>query len=156
MMRRLFFLSLTAATLVSFCARAEDSVPAVANPLVQKECGTCHMAFQPAFLPERSWNRIMDSLSNHFGETITLPSDTARKIRSFLTENAADTTLRGLGRHALRGLSSDDTPTRITETPAFLRKHDFPDRVWKNPKVVTLSNCPACHLAADKGIYEDD
>ena len=35
-------------------------------------------------------------------------------------------------------------------------KHRFADKVWKDPKVVTKSNCPACHRGADQGWYEDD
>ncbi len=40
--------------------------------------------------------------------------------------------------------------------PSAQREHRFPDRVWANPKVVTRSNRPACHAAAEQGSYEDD
>ena len=30
-------------------------VPPIDNPVVQKECGACHMAYAPQMLPTRSW-----------------------------------------------------------------------------------------------------
>jgi hypothetical protein len=137
-------------------AESDERVPPIRNALVQKECGSCHMAFQPAFLPAASWNRIMDELPKHFGEDASLPADKTKTIRDYLTANAGD----AMGRNQWHGhrseSASSETPIKITETSAFLRKHHFSDRVWKDPKVVTKSNCPACHLAADKGVYEDD
>ena len=32
-----------------------ERVPPVTDPVVKKECGSCHMAFPPHFLPRRSW-----------------------------------------------------------------------------------------------------
>lgn len=119
----------------------DDWVPPVTDPLVKKECGECHMAFQPAFLPARSWNAIMDGLRDHFGDDAALPADKVDAIRKVL--------VAGAGRDRGQGL-------RITETRWFLHEHRLPDRVWKDPKVVTRSNCPACHTGAEQGWYEDD
>lgn len=134
-----------AVVLVPLAAAADDGrVPPLRDPLVLKECGECHMAFQPALLPARSWERLMDTLSDHFGDDATLPPATAQAIRHALTA--------GAGRPwAAWGTA----PPRITETRWFTHEHDFPDRVWKDPKVVTRSNCPACHRDAERGIYED-
>ncbi|MBR9972817.1 diheme cytochrome c [Magnetospirillum sulfuroxidans] len=137
-------------------ALAEDWVPPVTDPLVQKECGACHMAFQPAFLPARSWNRMMDELSDHFGEDASLPADKTQAIRAYLTANAGDVQMKGRAWKYMKWVSPGGTPQKITENPDFERKHRFADKVWKDPKVVTKSNCPACHRAADKGYYEDD
>lgn len=132
----------------------DDRVAPVTNALVLKECGSCHMAFQPAFLPAASWNKIMDTLSDHFGEDASLPADKAHTIRAYLVDGASGSR-RGhdWNRHAT---GMDTVPLRITETGMFLRKHRFPDRVWKDPKVLTKSNCPACHTDAERGWYEDD
>ncbi|MGD9885604.1 MAG: hypothetical protein AB7U95_36445 [Reyranella sp.] len=54
----------------------------------------------------------------------------------------------------MRWVAPDGTPLRLTENPAFLRKHRFPESVWKDPKVVTRSNCLACHTDAGAGRYE--
>jgi hypothetical protein len=134
----------------------DDWVPPVKDPLVLKECGSCHMAFQPAFLPARSWNRMMDELSRHFGEDASLPADKAQAIRAYLTANAGDVVTKGRARKYMQWVAPGGTPQRITENPDFERKHRFPDKVWQDPKVVTRSNCPACHRGADQGWYEDD
>lgn len=137
-------------------AGGNDWVPPVKDPVVLKECGACHMAFQPAFLPARSWNRMMDELSQHFGEDASLPADKAQTIRAYMTANAGDVVTRGRARKYMQWVADGATPQRITTNPDFERKHNFADRVWKDPKVVTKSNCPACHVAADQGLFDDD
>lgn len=134
-------------------AADDDWVPPVSDPLTRKECGACHMAFQPAFLPARSWSRMMDELADHFGDDASLPPGQAAAIRSYLVRNAGDTTGRG---KQVRRIPANAAPQRITETPSFLREHRFPDAVWRRPDVVVKSNCPACHKAAEQGWYDDD
>lgn len=138
-------------------ARADDDwVPPVTDPLVLKECGACHMAFQPAFLPARSWDRMMDELAEHFGEDASLPAETAQDVRAYLTANAGDMVTAGRARKYMRWVAPGGTPQWITRNPDFERKHRLPDRVWADPKVVTKSNCPACHVDAERGWYDED
>lgn len=134
----------------------DDWVPPVKDPLVQKECGACHMAFQPAFLPARAWNRMMDELANHFGEDASLPADKVQAIRAYMTANAGDVVTQGRARKYMQWVAPGGTPQRITENPDFQRKHRrISDQAWTDPKVVTRSNCPACHRGADQGWFED-
>ena len=114
------------------------------------------MAFQPAFLPARSWDRIMNTLSDHFGEDASLPDAQIVAIRAYLTKNAGDVKQLGVAQKYMRWVEPGGAPLKTTENPAFLREHNFPDRVWKDPKVVTKSNCLACHAQADRGNYDDD
>lgn len=151
-----YSLILTAFLASTVPASADDWAPPVSDRLVQKECGSCHMTFQPAFLPKRSWDKIMDTLPDHFGDDASLPADQAVLVRAYLAENAGDIKRRGLARKYMHWVADDGIPLKITENPAFLREHNFPDRVWKNPKVVVKSNCPACHLQANRGEYEDN
>lgn len=154
MMRRALLASLL---LVSYPAFAgNDWVPPVKDPLVLKECGSCHMAFQPAFLPARSWHRMMDDLANHFGEDASLPADKVQAIRATMTANAGDVVTQGRARKYMQWVAPGGMPQKITENPDFERKHRFADKVWRDPKVVTKSNCPACHRGADNGLYDDD
>lgn len=155
-MRRITLLCLTLLTAAAPARAGDDWIPPVTDPLTQKECGTCHMAFQPGFLPARSWKRMMGELSDHFGEDASLPADKAAAIAAYLEANAGDRVGRGIAGKFLRHVKADGAPQRITENPSFLREHRFPDSVWKRPDVVTRSNCPACHKAADRGWYEDD
>lgn len=139
----------------------DDWLPPVTDPVVQKECGTCHMAFQPGFLPARSWAVLMDGLANHFGDNASLPMAQAQTIREYLTRNAGDAPgLAGHGKtlasKAMRGIAAGDVPVRITQTPLFLREHRMAETVWRNPAVTTKSNCPACHIRANQGWYDED
>ena len=125
-------------------------MPPVANDLVRKECGECHMPFQPAFLPTRSWHWLIDELANHFGDDASLPSEKAAAIRAYLTANAADAVPGKLAGKYLRRIPPGETPQRITGNPAFAREHRLPEQVWKDPNIVAKSNCPACHQRAER------
>jgi hypothetical protein len=147
--------SLAVLLLLAAPAHAGDErMPPVTDPVVRKECGACHMAFQPGFLPARSWDRMMAGLSDHFGEDVSLPDDQARAIRDYLLANAGDAAGGGRSARYMQWVKPGGTPLRITENPDFLRKHRFAASVWKDPKVMTRSNCLACHRDADLGIYE--
>ena len=79
-----------------------------------QDCGTCHLAYPPGLLPARSWNRILDTLDDHFGENAELPA--ADRERAFLTQNAADRIANKRSRRVIVSLHGA-TPTRITEVP---------------------------------------
>jgi hypothetical protein len=154
-MRRAVLAILTGALLsASPVLAGDDWMPPVRDATVLKECGTCHMAFQPGFLPARSWQRMMGELDSHFGEDLGLADDRIEIIRRYLTANAGDVIQQGRARKYMQWVAPGGTPQRITENPDFLRKHRFAESVWKDPKVVTKSNCLACHRNAERGIYE--
>lgn len=143
-MRILFLASLALLAAVSAPAVAGDHrVAPLMDPLVLKECGQCHMAFQPGLLPAASWERMMGNLANHFGDDASLSAEKTAAIRAVLVGNA------GRVRHG-------DVPTRITQARWFMHEHDFPEKVWKRPEVMTKSNCAACHRGAEQGFYDDD
>lgn len=153
-MNRLATAAVAVAGLLAAAAQAEDRVPPVTDPLVRQECGSCHMVFPAGLLPARSWHRLVESRADHFGEDLALPATTAELIAGYLAANAGDTAGSGLGRKYMRWVKPDGTPIRITENPAFLRKHPFPDTTWSDPQVVTRSNCLACHAGADAGDFD--
>lgn len=149
-------LAATLAAVFSSGASADEVRP-ISDPETLKACGECHMAFQPAFLPARSWNKIMDGLANHFGDNASMAADKTERIRKVLVAGAADMEGSRAGAKALRGIGGTQVPLRITETPRFMHKHaDIPERVWKRPDVVSRSNCAACHKGAEQGSYEDE
>jgi len=119
-----------------------EQVPPVTHAPTKQECGECHMAYQPALLPAASWNRIMDGLSDHFGEDASLAADLAADIRAYLTKNAG------------RG---DPGVIRITEQRWWLREHrKIRPETWQRQEIGAKANCEACHRDAASGIYEDD
>lgn len=133
-------------------------VAAVSNALYQKECGSCHMAYQPGLLPEKSWVKMMGQLDNHFGENAELQEAIRTELLGYMIDNSADKADYRRSKKIMRSLPADETVDRITLTPYFLRKHDeVPQRfVTENPQVQSFSNCAACHLNAVKGSLSED
>lgn len=129
----------------------------VTDQTTLKECGDCHMAFQPSMLPARSWKAVMAGLSDHFGENASLPAETAQAIEAYLVANAGDAG-GSAGSPAIRGLAPTDAPLRISDTPYWIAEHRGEVRpgAFDNPKVGSKANCVACHRGAEKGYYEDD
>lgn len=123
--------------------------------ITQKECGACHMAYLPQFLPARSWTALMKGLANHFGENANLDAAASKTIATYLTTHAADAP--GQDDRFLRGLSQADTPLRISDTPYWIERHgEIPAEVFTHPKIKSKANCIACHQNADKGGFEDE
>lgn len=135
--------------------RGADVAP-VKNELYKSECGTCHFAYQPGLLPARSWQKLMGSLSDHFGENAELDSDTQQQLTGYLVKGAAEQSDTRRSAKILRSLGSK-TPLRITDVPYIYHKHgEIPPRLISgNPKVRSLSNCVACHTQAAKGSYAE-
>ena len=134
-----------------------ERVPPVTDPVVKKECGSCHMAFPPQLLPKRSWQRVVDTLAEHFGENAGLDEAQRRAVLDYLLANAADGPKAGRqGRKFSQGIPAAQTPLRITETPWWAREHRKvgADR-WRDPQVKSKANCLACHAGADQGVFDD-
>lgn len=134
--------ALAAVTTTAASANEMERVRPVAHAATQKECGECHMAFQPQLLPAASWDRIMDELSTHFGDNASLDPQAVADIRSYLMSNA--------------GRRGDGRLMRITEQRWWAREHDFRPQIWSRSDVRSKANCTACHRDADKGLYDDD
>ncbi|MFQ5785054.1 MAG: cytochrome C [Alphaproteobacteria bacterium] len=118
-------------------AHADRFAP-ITDPVVKKECGACHMAYQPIFLRKSSWSRIMSNLENHFGEDASLDPKVRKRIRHYMVKHARD-----------RG----DKVLRITELRWWKRKHsrEVSKKQWD--RAGSAANCQACHKAAERGYY---
>lgn len=149
-------MALTLTSLIGTAAQADERYRPVQDESVKKECGSCHMAFQPQMLPKRSWQKIMGGLENHFGEDASLDEATVQHVRAYLVENAADA--GWFSGKMMRGVKDGDTPMRITELPYWVREHneEVPIWAWSDPNVKSKANCQACHRDADRGYYDDD
>lgn len=128
----------------------------VDNPTYKEECGACHFAYQPELLPSGSWKKVLAGLEDHFGEVLELDPDSKKIIAEYLKANAAEHSSAKRAVKIMRSLR-DRTPLRITEIPYIREKHDeVSPKVLKRESIGSLSNCPACHTTAERGIYEDD
>lgn len=134
---------------------APKTFPLVTDPAYLKECGTCHMAYPPEFLPARSWNRVLGSLQDHFGDSAQLDAATQQRIHDYLVANAADKAQNEHSFAIMRSLNASEAPLRITATPYIAGIHAAVlDPVWGgNPRPKTLTECSVCHLRAQLGDY---
>ena len=116
--------------------------------------------YQPGFLPERSWEKLMTvkALQNHFKDNAELDEKTRKHILNILVSNSADKSYYKRSKKIMSTLDADVTPIRITEVPYFKDKHHevAEDIDIKKSKVKSFSNCDKCHQKAEKGIFDDD
>ncbi len=147
-------ISLALLLLTTPATLGDERYDPVRSEVVLKECGACHMAFQPQMLPKRSWDKIMQELSDHFGEDASLDADTKEQIEAYLDKNAADS--GWWGGKFMRGVKDNMTPLRITQTPHWIREHDDEISAQALAAAKSKANCVACHPRANRGDYDDD
>lgn len=137
------------AVAASLSARADSGQAGVAlTPKYKQECAACHTPYPPGMLPAASWQRVMGSLSKHFGTDASLDQASAREIGSWLQANAG----------TYKRVSEQPPQDRITNSAWFLRKHnerEISPAVWKRPSVGSASNCTACHTNAAQGSFNE-
>lgn len=126
-------------------------------PLYQAECGGCHLAYPPAMLPAASWQAIMTTLGDHFGDNAELDAATSRQLAAFLARHAASKGGGDWGERTWRATRNRTPPRRITETDYFLgQHHEIPATlVANNPQVGRFSRCEACHVDAARGSFDE-
>jgi nitrate/TMAO reductase-like tetraheme cytochrome c subunit len=123
------------------------TMPSDAPKSYEAECASCHMAYPPRLLGQRSWQNIMLGLDKHFGTDASLDLKTQAEITQWLIKNAAT-------KEKYSTLVPD---SRITKTSWFIRKHDeLRPEVWKRSGVKSPANCSACHADAVKGDFNED
>jgi len=133
---------------------AAPGVAPVDNKLYAEECGSCHFAYPPGLLPERSWKRVMAGLEDHFGENAELDEAGRVMLEAYLTTNAGDHSHYKRSKKLMRSIKSGATPLRISKIPYFVKEHrEVPKGALKHDKVRSISNCDACHTTAAKGRF---
>ena len=133
-----------------------DYLKPVTDPSYKEACGQCHFPYQPELLPSASWLKILNQLSDHFGEEIEVDPDTRKIISDYLKSNGAESSSAEPARKIMRSLKGN-APVRITGIPYLREKHhEISPSVLKRKSIGSLSNCLACHPSAEQGIYDDD
>jgi hypothetical protein len=131
-------------------------MPPAVNAKWKSECGACHVAYPPALLPGRSWEKLMSGLADHFGEDASLDAGSAREISEYLVRESADRGASRMGRKVASAVAPTEAPVRISETRWFRHKHDeIGPAVWRRAAVGSAANCGACHQGAGEGDYSE-
>lgn len=126
------------------------------DPLWQEECGSCHLAYHPSLLPEKSWQAMFAQQLDHFGEELALDDVTVTNLLRHAQANSAE---RGGSEAAVRismSTPADAVPLRITGLDYWQAKHRRLDAgVWKTSAVHGKGDCGACHYDAEQATFED-
>lgn len=132
-------------------------VKPVSNQLYINECGSCHFAFQPGLLPQRSWTKMMGDLANHFGTDASLNKADTATLLAYMTQNASDKSMNyKRSQRMTNSINTNSTPLKISEVPYFKSKHREVTASMINQKEVrSIVNCIACHKNASAGDYDD-
>jgi len=144
------FLAFGLAAITAGGANAEGGIrlAPIKDKITYTECSACHMAYPAGLLPKASWNKIMDTLPNHFGEDASLDPKAVKHIRAYLT------------RYASTGLRVDPAKPviRITKFNWFNRIHGAGARAYakNHSSISTISNCAGCHRGAEKGYFSGE
>jgi len=123
------------------------------NPVYEKECGSCHFPYQPGWLPERSWRKVMGGLASHFGENATIKNHDA--VLAYLVAGAADRVTNLRSRELMQAIKPNETPISITQVLYVGGIHGgFLDPAFEGkPQVKTLAHCSTCHNRAERGWF---
>ncbi len=133
----------------------KSGVAPVKSAFYQAECGSCHFAYQPGLLPERSWKKLMGNLEEHFATDASLDAEDKKLLLDYLMKNSAEKSTRyKRSRKINKSILKDETPIAVSETRYFKKEHrGIPQRFIEQKEVRSIANCTACHTTAEKGFY---
>jgi nitrate/TMAO reductase-like tetraheme cytochrome c subunit len=132
--------------MVSTVMAAKMPMPSDMPKSYEAECASCHMAYPPGLLSEKSWQSVMGGLTKHFGTDASVDEKDKIEITNWLIRNAA----------TKQKYSELAPENRITKTSWFVREHDeIKADVWKRPSIKSPANCGACHTTAAEGIFSE-
>ncbi|MEO5342510.1 MAG: diheme cytochrome c [Gammaproteobacteria bacterium SHHR-1] len=124
----------------------------------QEECGSCHLAYPPGLMPGSAWQRVMGGLADHFGDNAELDEVSVLQLQAYLLRHSAEKSSAEYAERMARATQGQPTMMRITDTQYFIGKHHelSAEMVKDNPKVLSFSQCQACHSRADQGSFDED
>ncbi|MFV2058538.1 MAG: cytochrome C [Thiohalomonadales bacterium] len=143
--------------------RQKEIVP-VTDELFLEECGACHFPYQPGWLPEASWKKLLSAkgLENHFKENAELEETDRLHILNVLVSGSAEKSRFKRSKKIMSTMHNykgeGGSPLRITETPYIKNKHRkvVEDIIKPDNKLKSLSYCDKCHQKANDADFDDD
>lgn len=120
------------------------AAPATEAAAYDAECGSCHVAYPTRMLTTLEWGQVLGRLERHYGVDASLGPESVQKIARHVRAEPSS---------AVRGTT---VLPRITTKQWFQHEHDeIGARLFQSPAVKSPSNCSACHLAADRGDFNE-
>jgi hypothetical protein len=127
------------------------------DPVYIEECASCHLGYAPGLLPEKSWQKILQGLEDHFGENAELDSESVNHLADYLEKNSLEYEKSDRIAKFKKNLPSDP-PIRITELPAFIVEHQPAVRQIGLEEVEDgfFSPCEDCHKQGASGFFDKE
>lgn len=120
----------------------EHNIQPVTNKPYIKECGSCHMAYQPVLLNKASWQAMTGTLSKHFGTDASLEPKELKLINDYLAKEGNN--------------RSQKVYESISTQEWFVKEHrKIAKKYIVQPSVKSIANCGACHTQAANGDYRE-
>jgi cytochrome b len=115
-----------------------------------RSCSECHLAYAPALLPQRSWERMLREQDSHFGEDLLLSADDVKRLLLAIQVPAPSWAALKLATSA----PAAQEPLRITKLPYWNTAHGA---VGKDRFAAAAAagphDCAACHRDAASGKF---
>jgi Dihaem cytochrome c len=151
-MKKLILCALVASVAIAGGYRLDKVTPAY-----QKECGSCHTAYQPEFLSKKAWDRVLAGQKEHFGDDLGMTTQKIEEIRSFLYSRAQDVSGGKIARKMSASPAKDANSIKISDNGYFIKEHRRISKADLDKKgLKSLANCTTCHKGADNGYYDED
>lgn len=139
---------------------SRKGVKPVTDETYNEECGSCHFSYQPGFLPEASWQKLLtrEALEKHFGETAELDEKDRKHILAIAIENSADKSRYKRSKKLMASLEENEAPLRISKARYLRDKHEevYEEVVKNSKKIKSMSLCDECHQKAADGVFDED
>jgi cytochrome b len=125
----------------------------ISATLWSRECSSCHLAYSPALLPARSWDRVLAEQEHHFGEDLGLAPKTIQQLASAARQPALSWPA-----WMLAGSASlvEPPPIRVSELPAWKHLHRNVEPTLVSAKTAASSgghDCERCHDDALSALF---
>lgn len=139
-----------------FSGLGNSYATATVPTLYTKECGSCHVPYPAAFLPTRSWEKLLGNLEQHFDNNAELSDTVQNEITAYLIANSAEYSTDPRAEKFLKSIPTETTPLRITEVKFFKKLHRMmPRMLVKMGKVKSLTQCESCHDDTANGQFDE-
>jgi len=133
-----------------------ETITTIESKVYVESCGVCHWAYVPALLPYKSWENVIGTLSDHFGNPVQLTDQQLKDVTAYLLSNSSDKSSLKIGRKITQSLGGS-IPGRVVDVPYIVGKHKkIEQATFSRESVRSLSNCIACHPSAANGMFDDD
>ncbi len=114
----------------------------------KNECASCHIGYAPYLLPQKSWEKMMENLENHFGDDASF--DGTQEVLGFLVRHSSQN-YNNKFRVNLARENSDEMA--ISNRAFFKTAHkNVPQSLFKSESIKSKANCNACHKDAEMGL----